>query len=458
MLTSAAFRSQHPIQCMHPLTPRRFVFSLMLASSVAWTQQPPAAWTTTWAASPQLYVPPLANTTVPDQYRLPETINDQTLRQVVHVSAGGRQLRIRLSNEFGTRPVTIGAAAVAVSNGADRIKPGSSHALTFGGKSSVVIAPGAPMLSDPIAMDVAALSDVAISLYLPEDTRPETIHVEGLQTAYLSSRGNRVTDLTLPGAATFLQRLFLTCVEVRSPAAHTNVVKGTIVTLGDSITDGEQSQPNANRRWPDLLAQRLAAASATGLRFAIANAGISGNALVHSAVYGGAANSNPGALARFDRDVLALSGVSYLIVVEGVNDLDSVGMKVNGQRVDDPALAASTDDMIGAYQQLIARAHAHGIKVIGATIMPYEGEGIEADGSVTQENAFTPEKEAMRQAINRWIRDGHAFDGVIDFDAVVRDPTHVSRLLPAYDSGDHIHPSARGIDAMANSIDLALLR
>jgi lysophospholipase L1-like esterase len=388
----------------------------LLAMSIAWAQQPgidpSSGWITTWAASPQAYSPPPADVTVPPGYRLPESISNQTIRQIVHVSAGGKQMRIRLSNEFGTRPVAIGAAAVALSIGEDRIKPGTSHRITFGGRSSVVIAPGAPMLSDPVAMDIASLSDLAISLYLPEDTRPETIHVEGLQTAYVSTPGNVVASATLPGAATFLQRLVLTSVEVRSPhVIRSPHVKGSIVTLGDSITDGEQSRPNAN----------------------------------------------PSALARFDRDVGAVSGVRYLIVADGVNDLDSVGMTVNGQRVDNPAFAASADDLIGGYQQLIARAHAHGIRVIGATIMPYEGEGLEADGRVTSENAFTPAKEAMRNAINHWILASHAFDGVIDFDAVVRDPAHPSRLQLAYDSGDHIHPNASGITAMAESIDLALL-
>jgi lysophospholipase L1-like esterase len=436
--------------------PRAVASATLLAISVVWAQQLPpdnsSGWITTWAASPQAYAPPAADVNVAPGYRLPESIRNQTIRQVVHLSTGARQLRIRLSNEFGTKPVTIGAAAIAVSNGADRIKPGTSHPITFGGRSSVVIAPGAPMLSDPVAMDVAAFGDVAISLYLPEDTRPETIHVEGLQTAFVSTTGNMVANATLPGAATFMQRIFLSSIEVRTPG-----VKGTIVTLGDSITDGEQSRPDANQRWPDMLARRLASASGTTTPWAVANEGISGNALLHSAVYGGPADANPSALARFDRDVGALSDVRYLIVADGVNDIDSIGMTVNGQRVDNPAFAASADDMIGGYQQLIARAHAHGIRIIGATIMPYEGEGLEADGRVTSENAFSPAKEAMRNTINRWIRESHAFDGVIDFDAVVRDPGHPSRLLAAYDSGDHIHPSASGISAMANSIDLALL-
>lgn len=439
--------------------------STLLALSAASAQQPAAngsaeptvrvdstsRWITTWAASPQAYVPPPANVTVAPEYRLPVSIKDQTVRQIVHVSAGGDPIRIRLSNEFGTRRVTIGAAAVAISDGEDRIKPGSSRAITFAGRSSVVIPPGAPILSDPVALEVASLSDVAISLYLPEDTQPKTIHAEGLQTAYLSTRGNVVAAAAVPGATTFTQRLFLTSMEVR-----TDTVKGTIVALGDSITDGERTRPNTDQRWPDLLAKRLAAASANSMPFGMANEGISGNALLHSAVYGGAADSNPSALARFDRDVGGLSGVSHLIVMDGVNDLDSIGMKVDGRRIDVPSLAASADDMIGGYQQIIARAHAHGIKVFGATIMPYEGEGIETDGRVTQENAWSPAKETMRTAINHWILDSHAFDGVIDFDAVVRDPTHPSRLRSEFDSGDHIHPSDAGIAAMANSIDLLL--
>jgi hypothetical protein len=266
---------------MTTFLPRAIASFLPLAMSVSWAQHPnidaSSGWLTTWAASPQAYTPPSADVTVPPEYRLPESIRNQTLRQIVHVSAGGKQLRIRLSNEFGVKPVTIGAAAIAISNGEDRITPGTSHPLTFDGRSSVVIAPGSPMLSDPVAIDVAPFGDLAISLYLPEDTRPETIHVEGLQTAYVSTSGNVVASTALPGAATFLQRLFLTSVEIRTEVGS-RAVKGTIVTLGDSITDGEQSRPSANQRWPDLLARRLAAAG-TPMSWGLANEGISGNAL-----------------------------------------------------------------------------------------------------------------------------------------------------------------------------------
>jgi lysophospholipase L1-like esterase len=309
------------------------------------------------------------------------------------------------------------------------------------------------MLSDPAVLDVASLSDIAISLYLPEEARPETIHETGLQTAYISARGNVVGADAMSDASTSLQRFFLTSVEVRSSSAA-----GTIVAIGDSITDGGRSTPNSNQRWPDLLAKRLALQSKLKKMLAVANEGIGGNALLHSAVYGGAANSSPSALARFDRDVLAVTGVSHLILLEGVNDLDSVGLKVNGRPVNDSSLAASAEDIISGYQQIIARAHSHGIKVIGATIMPYEGEGIDADGNVTLENAFTPAKEQMRQRINQWVIGSHAFDGVVDFDAVMRDPAHPARLLPAYDSGDHVHPNDTGTTAMANAVSLALFR
>jgi lysophospholipase L1-like esterase len=410
-------------------------------------------WITTWAASPQFYSPSPTDTPLAEGLHVPDSITNQTIRQIVHISAGGRQVRLRLSNEFGTTPLVIGEASLALSAGSDKIKQGSIHPVTFGGRPSVVLAPGAPLLSDPILIDVPPLSDLAISLYLPDATKPETIHMAGLQTAYVSAGNNVVADTAVSHAATFMQRFFLSSVEVQSTTAV-----GTIVTLGDSITDGGRSTPNTNRRWPDLLANRLASKPGLISKLAVANAGIGGNALLHSAVYGGPSDSNPSALARFDRDVLALAGVRYVILMEGVNDLDSIGLKVNGKEVDNPMLAASAEDIISGYQQIIARAHTHGIKIIGTTIMPYEGEGMESNGRVTLENAYSTAKENMRELINRWVLGSRAFDGVIDFDSVVRDPTRPTQLLPAYDSGDHIHPNDAGTAAMASSINLSLLR
>jgi len=337
--------------------------------------------------------------------------------------------------------------------GGSKIKADTIRALTFNGLLSIVVAPGAPILSDPVALDISPLGDVAISLYLPERTVPETLHGAGLQTAYLSAHGNVVASPVMVSVGTFLQRLFVTAIEVQSRAAA-----GTIVALGDSITDGARSAPNTNQRWPDMLAKRLAFEYKANKAFGVANEGINGNALLHSGVYGEPINSNVSALARFDRDVLALAGSRYVILLEGVNDLDSIGLKVHGKRVDNPSLSATAADIIGGYKQLIARAHEHAIKVIGATIMPFEGDGTDPDGVVMVDNAWTPEKEAMRRTINRWILESRAFDGVLDFDAVVRDPAHPSKLLPAYDSNDHIHPNDAGRAAMVNSIDLSIFR
>ncbi|WP_229507705.1 SGNH/GDSL hydrolase family protein [Massilia sp. Dwa41.01b] len=382
-----------------------------------------------------------------------QTFNDQTLRLIVHTSIGGSQVRIRVSNEHGATPLRIGAAHIARrSTGAGagaQIVAGTDRVLTFSGSPSITIPAGAPVLSDPVDLDVPALSDLAVSLYLPGQVQATTIHGSAFQTNYVSLPGNFTDAETLPTQRTTTSWPFLTEVDVSAPGA------GAIVALGDSITDGAVTTVDANRRWPDLLALRLqttrdqagaravAALRALNGRLGIVNRGIGGNRLLRDPgeqpLFGRAA------LARFDRDVLATAGLRYLIVLIGINDIGHPGTGTI------PASeAVSAQDLIAGYRQLIARAHAKGIPVYGATLTPFEG--------TVFPGYYTPEKETVRQAVNNWIRSSDEFDAVIDFERVVRDPAHPTRMLPAYDSGDHLHPNDLGMQAMANAIPLDLFR
>lgn len=376
----------------------------------------------------QTTAPP--QTPQPAQAVLPVLVN-QTVRQIVHTSLGGNRIRIVLTNAFGTVPVTVGAAHVALREKDAAIIPKSGRALTFGGNAAATIPAGAVIFSDPVTLTVPALADLAIDIYLPGDTgattSPITVHAGtgSLQTNYLSPMGNHAGSGDMPVQATTLAWLFLARVEVTAPENA-----GAIVTLGDSITDGSRSTPDTNNRWPDHLARRLAAQN---IKMAVLNAGFSGNRLLSD-------GNSVGALARFDRDVLAQTGATHVIVLEGINDLGLAGQN--------PRPAAA--DLIAAHRQLIARAHAHGLKIYGATLTPFTG--------TTIANYWTPEGEATRQALNKWIRSSNEYDAVIDFEAIVRDPSDQRKYLAHYDSGDHLHPGDTGYQAIANAIDLKLFK
>jgi lysophospholipase L1-like esterase len=381
-------------------------------------------WLGSWASSQQIPEPRNA--------LAPADLRDATLRQIVHLTAGGRELRIRLSNAFGTAPLTILAVHVARplsrTNGA--IDPASDRAVTFAGSPSVTIPAGADEYSDPVSMDAAPLSDLAITLYLEVPPARETSHPGSRETSFLL-HGNHVADARLAGASRIDHWYFLSGVDVerRTPGA-------AIVTLGDSITDGHATPDNSNTRWPDDLARRLQSARATRA-LSVLNVGTGGNRLLLDGL-------GPDALARFDRDVLAQTGVRYLIVLEGINDLGTA------RRLAPISASQHTllvHRILAAYQQIILRAHAHGITVIGGTITPDTGNGYYHPGAAS---------EADRQAVNAWIRQPGHFDAVVDFDRVVRDPAHPDRLLPAYDCGDHLHPSPAGYRAMAAAIPLRL--
>src|SRR5579863_9213017 len=388
--------------------------------------EPAAAgsWLGSWASSQQ--IPEPANA-------LPqEALRDATLRQIVHLTVGGKALRVRLSNAFGTAPLTILAVHIArpVSKETGSIDAASDKALTFAGSPSVTIPAGADSYSDPIAFDAPALSDLAITLYLEVPPERQTSHPGARETSFLV-HGNHVADATLSGATTFAHWYFISGLEVKTSAAG-----AAIVVLGDSLTDGHGTADNSDTRWPDDLARRLESSAATR-DLSVLNAGIGGNRLL---LDGSGAN----ALARFDRDVLAQTGVRYLILLEGINDLDTATRLAP---ISAAQHAVLVHKIIAADQQIILRAHAHGIAVIGGTITPDGGSDYYHPSAAN---------DADRQAVNAWIRQPGHFDAVLDFDRVVRDPKHPDRLLPAYDCGDHLHPSPAGYRAMVAIIPLQL--
>jgi lysophospholipase L1-like esterase len=392
-------------------------------------------WVATWAASPQAprvnfprpaQTPAAAPASAPANpaFPAPPSFNNQTVRMVVRTSIGGRRARVQLSNAFGTGPLKVGAAHVALRDRESAIMPASDHALTFSGKASFTIPPGAEAISDPVDLDVPKLGDLAISVYIPGEVAVPTTHLTGLHTTYISKSGDFTNAPSIADAAKTQAWYWISSVDVLAPA-DTKL----IVAYGDSITDGATSTPDTDSSWPSQLAQRLSANKATA-RVAIVNQGISGNRLLSD-------GAGVSALARFDRDVLAQPGVQWLIVMEGIND---IGL---GARA--AADAVTADDLIAGQKQIIERAHMRGIKVIGATLTPFAGAAYYSD-----------EGEAIRTALNEWIRTGKAYDSVIDFDAVTRDPDNPKQIRPAYNIRDHLHPNDAGYKAMADAFDLSI--
>jgi lysophospholipase L1-like esterase len=382
------------------------------------------AWVSSWGTSQQIPEP---------QNALPtDDLRDATVRQIVHLSLGGSALRVHLSNAFGTTPLHFTSVHIAhpTSPSAAAIDPASDRALTFAGNPDVTIPPGAEFVSDPLEMPVAPLSDVAVTFHLEVPPVQETGHPGSRSTSYYV-HGDLVSAADLPDSKHVDHWYDLTEIDVRTASEA-----GVVVALGDSITDGHAATTNGNDRWTDVLAARLQASKNTR-NIGVSNQGIGGNHVLTDGL-------GPNVLARFDRDVLAPSGVRWLIVFEGVNDLGGLARIAEVPADQHAALVAR---LIAAYQQIIERAHAHGLRVYGATITPYTGSGYYHPGALS---------EADRQAVNAWIRATGHFDAVIDFDAVVRDPAHPEQLLPAFDSGDHLHPSPAGYKALGESIPLDL--
>jgi len=378
-----------------------------------------ATWTTALVARPTVLPAPAPN--APPVIPPPVTPNNQTLRQIVRTSVAGTRARVVFANTFGTNPLNIGGAAIALHGKDWDIVASSVRKLTVNGNASFRVPAGALMLSDPVDLPVPARAELAIDMFVPDDlgsgTSPITMHNGASQTSYVTS-GNHVGDAAFEGGAITRSWFLLARVEVAP-----EVRAGAVAAFGDSITDGARSTPDTNNRWPDHLARRLPAG------FAVMNVGIGGNRVLTEGNF----NAGINALARFDRDVLALPGVTHVIVMEGINDIGAGN--------------AAVDDLIAAHKQMIERAHERGLKIYGATLTPYEGAAY-----------FTQEGEAKRKALNQWIRTSRMYDAVIDFEAVVRDPAAPTKMRSEFDSGDHLHPSDAGYKAMGESIDLGLFK
>ncbi|SNT26633.1 Lysophospholipase L1 [Granulicella rosea] len=351
---------------------------------------------------------------------------DMTFREIVHVSLGGGLVRIELSNEFGTEPLTIGAAHVALTENKTDIALPTANALLFSGRETVTIPPGGIVVSDPVKLALPAFADLTVSLFVPAQKITHlTVHGSAYQTNYTVT-GNAVGSKTLTEPKKQGSWFFLKAVDVEAPAEA-----AAVVAFGDSITDGTYSTSDTNQRWPDLLAQRLAADKKTA-NLGVLNVGIGGNRVLHDV-------TGPNALSRFDTDVLAQSGVKYMIVLESIND---IGHAYDPAK---PYDVVTAEDIIAGLTQMIERAHMHGIKVFGATCTPYVGA-----------KYSSPAGEAVRTAVNTWIRTSKKLDGVVDFDKATQDPANPTAFAPAYDHGDHLHPNDAGMKAMAGSIDLKL--
>jgi len=418
---------------MRLVTPVLFVFCLFAhdLSAAEGTH-----WVATWAASPSIQNPdPAAMRT-----RKLEFVN-QTVREIVHTSIGGDTVRIKLSNVFGPQPVNVAATHIALSapgwaasagaltaaSAPGGIVAGSDRVLTFSGKPTVSILPGALVLSDPVKLPVAVLGDLAISLYFSDATMTTTLHYSAQQNSYVAS-GDETSAVTLTEPQAVTSWAFLTAVDVLAPEST-----GLIVAFGDSITDGARSTNDANHRWPNFLANRLITPKGPN-RFAVVDAGIGGNKIISDAT-GRNIAYGVNALARLERDALAQAGVKYLLLLEGINDLSS---------------NASVEDLVAAMKQIIERCHENGVKVIGGTITAAERAGARVNG--------LSDRETRRLALNDWIRKGKAFDGYVDFDKATEDPAQPGVMLAAYDSGDHLHPNDAGYQAMGAAVDLALFQ
>jgi len=410
-----------------------FVAFLLLAPQL--TGAPRNAWIATWAASPQFAAPD------PDEPLL--KIEDQTVRERVRVSIGGAQICIRLSNEYGSASLPIGAATVAVPSDPASVKPGSIQTVTFGRRNSVTIPAGAAVLSDPVAFPVASGAELSISLYFPKRVATPTLHGLALKRAVVSQHGDLTHAEKIEGGALSESSILVSAVLV--PAQPSQRL---VVAFGDSVTDGDGATVDADNNWPSDLIRRVGK-TPEGAKVAVVNEGIVGNRLLSDGS-GISAGFGVSALARFDRDALGPPGVTHIVLLEGINDIGFPGGKLGESYLADPADVRTPEDLIDAYRQLISRAHAHGIKLVGATITPFEG--------VTLPGYYSESKEAFRQAVNKWIRTGGAFDGVIDFDAVLRDPDHPTRLLPRFASKDHLHPNDAGYRTVADAINLALFK
>jgi lysophospholipase L1-like esterase len=391
-----------------------------------------AGWVATWSSAP---IAP-GQTTIDSLFGTNRSrgFENETIRHVAHVSVGGQRVRVRLSNVFGKQPLRIGAAYVALSSGGQSIYPHTSRRVTFSGQSVLVIPAGAVALSDSVDLAVPGGAELAVSIHLPGPTEQATFHELTMQNSYIAG-GNVANAAALTGAVPTQSTYYLTAIEVLpfEPV-------GALVAFGDSITQGGASTVDQNRTWPDLLSARLNPNPGRP-RLSVVNQGIGCGRLLWDFC-------GPGGAARFDRDVLATSGVTRVIVALGLNDIMIPALLPLFGYPDYAAQTVSAQEIIVGLHQLVLRARSAGLRVYGATLTPF--------GSSAVPGLYTPENEAKREAVNRWIRTSGAFDGVIDFEAAVRDPSNPDRLLPAYDA-DGVHLTDAGYQAMANAVNLPML-
>ncbi|WP_306260006.1 SGNH/GDSL hydrolase family protein [Pararhizobium sp. IMCC21322] len=406
----------------------KFIGAFALAS-VLLGQSPAQAedgdWIGTWMASPQ----PVWEENFALPTKIPATVEDQTFRQIVRISLGGSRVRFVFSNIYGERSLKIGSATMALAGQDGAIEGDTIRTLTFGGKDLIVIPPGAPAISDPVNMNVDAQARLVVSTYLPDETPLSTFHWEGRGKAWFG-RGDLTRSVDFQAIATTDARILLSDVLVDTEN------DGAVIVIGDSITDGNGATVDADARWPDFLARRLVSHDV-----AVLNAGISGARLLGNKM-------GVNAVARLEQDVFARPNVRAIIVLIGINDISWPGTAF-ARRETRPTAEA----MISGYQQLIALAQAHNVRVIGATLTPFEG----ALTGTPFADYYDADKDALRQTVNRWIRESGAFDAVVDFDAALRDPSNPARLAPSFDSGDHLHPGDTGNHAMAQAVDLNAL-
>jgi lysophospholipase L1-like esterase len=380
-------------------------------SSTAQTGGPGPEWIGSWQAAP-----------ASAQAGTDQGHPNRTIRNVVHTSIGGKAARVRLSNAFGTAPVLMGHVTVALSTGSASVVPGTMRAVTFGGLPSVTIPVGAEVVSDAVNLSVPADADLAVTVYTPLESGPATYHPQAYRENYFAAGDHAADETGTPFAPATTSFHYVSGVEVRDSRA-----RGAIVAFGDSITDGAWSTRGANLRWPDQLFDRLANRPAA-LRLGVLNAGISANRL---ASQGTSATAGPNGLARLDRDALTRAGVRTVVLMEGINDIQS---------------SVPAAQLIMGLRQVVERSHAAGVRVVAGTIAPWKGW-----------RTYTPEREEIRLAVNEFIRSAGIFDGVVDFDAALRDPADPGMLRPAFDSGDHLHPNDAGYRAMAGAVDLRSL-
>ncbi len=378
----------------------------------------------TWTASPQApYGEGISQ----------QGFEDQTLRLMTRTSVGGRGVRLRFANTFGQEPLTLDEVSVGVRDSGAAVDGGTLRPVTFGGDTGITVPPGGRVLSDPVGLSVDPEQDLATSVYVADSTGPTTWHALPTKTSYYSELGNQTAD---PGGGAFTREtthwFFLEGVEVVDPDGV-----GSVVCLGNSITDGFNSTIDANAAYPDFLAERVN--DRRSLRKSVLNAGISGNRVLNDSACCGV-----NALARFDRDVLTQPDVTDVILLEGIND---IGFEKLSGPATAPHTSVTAEEIIDGYQQLVRRAHSHDVRIFGGTLTPFKGAGY-----------YYPEGEEKRQTVNEFVRTSGVFDGVVDFDRAIRDPDDPLRILPRYDSGDHLHPNDAGYEAMANAVDLSLFQ